>query len=70
MKKVIMANGRVIETPWLTADEAASYCGIGKNTFRDLVGKFDVPHSGPPSAKKYDTEDLDVMMVKWRNPEE
>ncbi len=68
MKKVTLANGRVIETRWLNVEEAASYCGIGKKAFYDLAKRFSVLYSGPPTARKYDIEDLDAMMVKWRNP--
>ncbi len=68
MKKVTLANGRVIETRWLNTEEAVSYCSVGLRTFRGLVQKFSVPYSGPSSARKYDIEDLDAMMVKWRNP--
>ncbi len=33
---------RIIETPWLRADEAAVYCGISKSKFGEVCSQ--VPH--------------------------
>ena len=59
MAKLILGNGeKVIETPWMTAQEAARYCGVHVRTFYRLRGKYKLA-----GRKKYHHEDLDKMMA-------
>lgn len=64
MKKINLGKGREIETPWLTIEEAAAYCGMGRSTFFDHADE--VPSSGHGKSRKFKASDLDVWMEKQK----
>jgi excisionase family DNA binding protein len=61
--KEIMLERAKILTPWLTASEAAIYCGIHRNTFDRFAGG--IPHGGTGKHRRFHKDVLD----KWINNE-
>lgn len=61
MKRVEFKKGRsVVETPWLTVDEAAAYCGMARSTFQEKAEN--VPHGGSRGMRRYDCRVLDQFI--------
>lgn len=60
MKKVILSDGREIETPWLTISEAAFYCGVSRTTINDHADE--IKCSGSGKSRKFKAADLDEWM--------
>ena len=49
---------------WLTARQAAEYCGYSVKTFKKYVREYNIPRYGP-KKNRYCTDDLDQFM---KNP--
>ena len=61
MKEVDLEDGhKVIKTPWLRVEEAATYCGISKTRF--LKSSKDLPHGGDDRTRIYHIKVLDAWM--------
>lgn len=59
--KQVSIKDRIVETPWLNADEAAAYCGLARSTFDDR--SMAVPHAGDDRKRLYHVEILDKWVV-------
>lgn len=61
MKEVDLEDGKkVIKTPWLRLEEAATYCGISKTKFLEISN--DIPHAGDARIRIYHIRVLDAWM--------
>lgn len=62
MKKIILSEGREIETPWLTIAEAATYCGVSRSYINDHADE--IKHSVVGRSRKFKSADLDEWVEK------
>lgn len=63
MKKVNMGRGDEVKTPWLTINEAAVYCNMGREKFLRTAERWDVSHGGGSGPdRSYHVNTLDRMM--------
>jgi len=60
MKEVVIAEGKVIRTPWLRIREAAIYCGLALSVFR--AHSKGVPHGGSDRTRLYNVDVLDMWI--------
>lgn len=57
---------KIIESPWLRVDEAATYCGISRTAF--TIRSARLPYSGGRDIKLYHTNILDAF-IEGRLPD-
>jgi len=62
MKEVRLDNEglKVIRTPWLRVNEAATYCGISRTIFEARTGHL--PHGGTRKTRLYHVKILDAWL--------
>jgi hypothetical protein len=61
MKEIKLKNGRIVKTPWLRIEEAASYCGLSRTAFIDHAK--DLPHGGDSRTRIYHIKVLDAWIA-------
>jgi len=62
MKTIKLENGVTLETPWLTAAEAARYCSMGLRTFQRHAQRCNLARSIRSSKTCYNTSVLDRFL--------
>ncbi len=61
MKEIKLKNGRIVKTPWLRIEEAASYCGLSRTAFTDHAKNL--PHGGDQRTRIYHIKVLDAWIA-------
>ena len=54
---------RALETPWLTYQEAADYCGWSVAHLRKLVSAGEIPVYGKPRVRRFRRDMLDLFLT-------
>ena len=48
---------------WMTYEEAAAHTGFAVGTLRNKVSADQIPHYGPPRARRFRVDMLDLFLV-------
>lgn len=63
MKEVTLSKGRKISTPWINADEAATYCGWTRATFLRHAEAYHLPCTQMGRSIRYFTPVIDAWLL-------
>lgn len=64
MKTVTLGQGRAVHTPWHDVNEAAAYCGWGRDHFVTVAERHQAPAGGGEGKnRRYHCSVLDLLLV-------
>jgi predicted site-specific integrase-resolvase len=64
MKIIKTSNNKHITTPWMSPDEAATYCGVSRSTFDRWQKIIELPYAGDKNNRRYLEETISGWLQK------
>jgi len=68
LESMKMSEGNPNQKRWMVSEEAATYCGVEKQTLYEWVRKRMIPHCKPPGSRLllFDPSELDEWIKSGR----